>query len=140
MGYCNTTGENILGTSGLYCSYRYQRRCLCLQYRINIDIRCVAARSAIASGGWLMMELIERRDVASQKVGVRLYFSQNDLVILILVPNRRNGQPLVLVGIRAEWYSSGRLHTLSTPTADSFAESANMTEQLATKTKQHYPG
>ena len=26
------------------------------------------------------------------------------------------------------------------PTADSFAESANMTEQLATKTKQHYPG
>ena len=47
-----------------------------------------------------MMELIERRDVASQKVGVRLYFSQNDLVILILVPIRRNGQPLVLMGIR----------------------------------------
>ena len=100
MGYCNTTGEYLYGTSGLYCSYRYQRRCLCLQYRINIDIRCVAARSAIASGGWLMMELIERREVASQKVGVRLYFSQIDLVILILVPNRRNGQPLVLVGIR----------------------------------------
>ena len=47
-----------------------------------------------------MMELIERRDVASQKVGVRLYFSQNDLVILILIPVRRNDQPLVLVGIR----------------------------------------
>ena len=47
-----------------------------------------------------MMELIECRDVASQKVGVRLYFSQNNLVILILVPVRRNGQPLVLVGIR----------------------------------------
>jgi len=42
-----------------------------------------------------MMELIERREVASQKVGVRLYFSQIDLVILILVPVRRNGQPLV---------------------------------------------
>ena len=49
------------------------------------------------AGGWLMMELIERRDVASQKVGVRLYFSQIDLVILILVPVRRNGQPLVWV-------------------------------------------
>jgi hypothetical protein len=48
-----------------------------------------------------MMELIERHDVASQKVGVRLYFSQMiDLVILILIPVRRNGQPLVLVGIR----------------------------------------
>ena len=52
------------------------------------------------AGGWLMMELIERRDVASQKVGVRLYFSQIDLVILILIPVRRNGQPLILVGIR----------------------------------------
>ena len=48
-----------------------------------------------------MMELIERRVVASQKVGVRLYFSQIDLVILILVPNRRNDQPLVLMGKRA---------------------------------------
>ena len=48
-----------------------------------------------------MIELIERRVVALQKVGVRLYFSQNDLVILILVPVRRNGQPLVLMGIRA---------------------------------------
>ena len=47
-----------------------------------------------------MMELIERRVVASQKVGVRLYFSQIDLVILILVPNRRNEQPLVLMGKR----------------------------------------
>ena len=47
-----------------------------------------------------MMELIERRVVASQKVGVRLYFSQIDLVILILVPVRRNDQPLVLMGIR----------------------------------------
>ena len=47
-----------------------------------------------------MMELIERHDVASQKVGVRLYFSQIDLVILILVPVRRNDQPLVLMGIR----------------------------------------
>ena len=47
-----------------------------------------------------MMELIERRVVASQKVGVRLYFSQIDLVILILVPVRRNDQPLVLVGKR----------------------------------------
>ena len=45
-----------------------------------------------------MMELIERRVVASQKVGVCLYFSQIDLVILILVPFRRNDQPLVLVG------------------------------------------
>ena len=48
-----------------------------------------------------MMELIERRDVASQKMGVRLFFSQNDLVILILVPVRRNDQPLVLMGKRA---------------------------------------
>ena len=47
-----------------------------------------------------MMELIERRDVASQKMGVRLFFSQNDLVILILVPVRRNGQPLVQMGKR----------------------------------------
>jgi len=47
-----------------------------------------------------MMELIERRVVASQKVGVRLYFSQIDLVILILVPVRRNDQPLVLMGKR----------------------------------------
>ena len=43
-----------------------------------------------------MIELFGRRVVASQKVGVRLYFSQIDLVILILVPVRRNDQPLVL--------------------------------------------
>ena len=55
-----------------------------------------------------MMELIERRDVASQKVGVRLYFSQNDLVILILVPVRRNDQPLVLMGIRAQQMANGK--------------------------------
>ena len=55
-----------------------------------------------------MMELIERRDVASQKVGVRLYFSQIDLVILILVPVRRNDQPLVLMGIRAQQMANGK--------------------------------
>ena len=47
-----------------------------------------------------MMELIERRVVASQKVGVCLYFSQIDLVILILIPVRRNDQPLVQMGKR----------------------------------------
>ena len=49
-----------------------------------------------------MMELIERRVVASQKVGVRLYFSQIDLVILILIPVRRNDQPLVQMGKRVK--------------------------------------
>ena len=44
-----------------------------------------------------MMELIERRDVASQKVGVRLYFSQNDLVILILVPVRLMGKRVLSI-------------------------------------------
>ena len=43
-----------------------------------------------------MMELIERRGGSSQKVGVRVYFSQIDLVIVILIPVRRNGQPLVV--------------------------------------------
>jgi len=52
------------------------------------------------------MELIERRDVASQKMGVRLFFSQNDLVILILIPVRRNDQPLVLVGIRVMYQNN----------------------------------
>ena len=47
-----------------------------------------------------MMELIERRGGSSQKVGVRVYFSQIDLVIVILIPVRRNGQPLVLMGKR----------------------------------------
>ena len=81
-----------------------------------------------------MMELIERRVVASQKVGVRLYFSQIDLVILILVPVRRNGQPLVWVMRRVStihlqligqercarfagsgfvWSSIGSIHTLN---------------------------
>ena len=57
-----------------------------------------------------MMELIERRDVASQKVGVRLYFSQIDLVILILVPVRRNDQPLVLMGIRDVGWNEYLVH------------------------------
>ena len=47
---------------------------------------------------WLVDDGIDRASRRRlTKSGSRLYFSQNDLVILILVPVRRNDQPLVLV-------------------------------------------
>ena len=50
---------------------------------------------------WLVDDGIDRASRRRlTKSGSRLYFSQNDLVILILVPVRRNDQPLVLMGIR----------------------------------------